>query len=760
VTDDNRLHIPAAYPLLAYVAGLTGAPLAINPKILFWGSIAMSLLVLCAGRRRLALTVMLFAGGTGISLHNLAATNEDLQTVGAFENDRFLVVEAPIQHGWRRVSGERHLLVTSSFSVEGLAVGLPLVISTSADPPGIGNDAVVVAEGFLSRSGETCRLSVKSARLIGYRGTLSPFTPAGLNRRMHNALMRFAEEQPRYARAAVLSGALALGRSEHLPEDVRESYRKGGIYHLLVFSGLQIALAAAALGWLFRLIRAPRAGDFVLLALSFAAPAFAGNEPSVSRSSWMIGLYALSRILRRPTRIENLLFVSALIRLIAHPGEIDDASFALTYAATGGLILAGRSMAAGIRSRLLSALIYGAGAELATLPLTLLLFHQYVAAGSLVTLLASPLVTAMLALAAVACVCVLLAPAALPFVLGPVGLLDAVCGWMTSAVSDRLHLSGLAAAPPAFTIIASFTLLIALMPLLGKKGRAAASLILLPLPVLWSAVATLHRSTVADPTIEFLDVGQGDATVIRRGNGVVLIDGGGRVDDSRYGRSLFVPALLDRGIRRIDTAAVTHPDPDHCGGVVAAIEHLQVSEVWLSSRHAASICAEQLERAAIGRGTSIVFVDKLHGAERIGLPFEINSGRLRFKRSPANNSSLVFRVRADQRSVLITGDIEKDAERLFSDELPDRMCADVLKVSHHGSRSSSNTPFLEAVGARVAVISCGRKNRFGHPAEEVLSRLERHAVVVRTDLSGSVRITIREGRVMVTREIDTPRRGD
>ena len=125
---------------------------------------------------------------------------------------------------------------------------------------------------------------------------------------------------------------------------VREAYRRGGTYHLLVFSGMQIAFAAGAISWCFRRLGRPTAGDVVLLLIAFLAPPFAGHDPSVSRSSLMIGLYACSRLLGRPTPIENLLFVSAAVRLLLHPSDLVEPGFALTYAATGGLILIGRGL--------------------------------------------------------------------------------------------------------------------------------------------------------------------------------------------------------------------------------------------------------------------------------------------------------------------------------------------------------------------------------------------------------------------------------
>jgi competence protein ComEC len=120
--------------------------------------------------------------------------------------------------------------------------------------------------------------------------------------------------------------------------------------------------------------------------------------------------------------------------------------------------------------------------------------------------------------------------------------------------------------------------------------------------------------------------------------------------------------------------------------------------------------------------------------------------RLRFKRSPSNNSSVVFRATLGPRRLLVTGDIENDAERLLAEEQPSKLRADILKVAHHGSRSSSSELFLDVTSPRVALISCGRENPFGHPHEQVLTALSSRGVRLwRTDRDGSIRVELSRG---------------
>src|SRR5213075_2049945 len=167
---------------------------------------------------------------------------------------------------------------------------------------------------------------------------------------------------------------------------------RGGTYHLLVFSGLQIALAAAALAWLLRWLHAPRASDWLLLAFAMLAPLFIGPTASVSRASIAIALYAVSRILKRPTSLENLWCVAALLRLVIAPADLADCAFHLTYAGAGALLFIARRRAWWVAPL---------AAETIIVPLTLFHFHQYAIGGSVMTLAMTPLIFAMLVASAI-----------------------------------------------------------------------------------------------------------------------------------------------------------------------------------------------------------------------------------------------------------------------------------------------------------------------------------------------------------------------
>jgi competence protein ComEC len=702
-----RNDVPAAFPLLALITGLALAPVLTNPLTAILGVT----LIACLRRSPSLLFVPL---GLCLALHVQQRTAREQAAFTQLDPARFTIIEVPLERDWAERDGS-FMLRASRFSANGTPFETPIAIYARFEPPEISMEATLRAEGFLrlSERGEY-NLGVKSSALMSYEGQLPRWHPRTWNRILANRLEAHARHYPD---EVALAQALLLGRGERLTEEMRESFRRGGTYHLLVFSGLQIALAAALLAMLLRALHAPRASDWLLLAFSTLAPLFIGPTASVSRASVAIGLYALSRLLKRPTSLENLWCVAALLRLMIEPRDLTDASFHLTYAGAGALLFIGK------RKWIWRAL----AAEIAIAPLTLFHFHQYALGGTLLTFVMAPLIFAMLAASLLAC--------AFPFALQAIRLLHALC-----TALNAYGFSGYFASPPAAVLIATGVAALLALALLRDRTRAVALSLVLLVPTAAAVIRSASQRSVAEPTVTFFDIGQGDAIAIRSGGETMLVDGG---RDQR-----LLPLLADRGIRRIETVLLTHAHPDHCASLPAVIEHFGVQRVFVTSRRFRGDCATRI-LAACSRSATPIYSVRDGQQFRLGaFAFDVHLADRTFRRAPENNASVILHATVEGRRFLFTGDSEKEAELTLADR---DLRADVLKVAHHGSRSSTSRTLLDQVAPRIAVISCGRNNLFGHPHPAVLEALhERGIRTWRTDRDGSVDVQVREGRLYVS----------
>jgi competence protein ComEC len=266
--------------------------------------------------------------------------------------------------------------------------------------------------------------------------------------------------------------------------------------------------------------------------------------------------------------------------------------------------------------------------------------------------------------------------------------------------------------------------------------------------------APVHSAGKLEVTV--LDVGQGDSLFVVSPKGkTLLIDGGGafggfggrelqRGNAIDPGEDAVSPYLCSRGYRRLDVVAMTHAHKDHLGGLTAILENFRVGQLWIG-REVASPALARLEHLAAEKGVRVeheargqVFAwDGVEG--EIFWP-EVSSA----EPAPAakNNDSLVLRLHYGDRTILLPGDAEKEAEReMLAEHDGDTLRADVLKVGHHGSKNSTTEDFLAAVRPQVAIISAGEDNPYGHPSPELLQRLETSGVrVLRTDRDGAIHV--------------------
>ncbi len=576
---------------------------------------------------------------------------------------------------------------------------------------------------------------------------------------------------------------LTLGDPGGLQRDHRAALAATGTAHLLALSGLHVGVVAAAIyalllwflrrsRWLMLRLDVRRIASALTVSCVALYTLFCGAALPTVRAAVMIGAYLLARVLGRTADTLSAYALAALVLLLAHPPALFDPSFQLSFAAVGAVLLFTPRLLEAVRrlrpeldaSRLLRArwwlvqsLAVSVAASLGTWPVIAFHFHQLALIAPLANLLLVPPTTFLLLPLCLALP--LLQPAAAPLA----RWVALVAGWLGQAVVwgarllARLPGAGLSVAPPGLALLPGGLALLgaAVAPWRARRRALLAGLGLVLLSVGLLVPAALRRGD-SGVTARLLDVGQGDAALLRLpGDFVTLVDTGGApsggADASRLVAELaLLPTLRAQRVTRIDLLVLTHPHPDHYAAAPFLLDQVPVTQVWvpagdpadggpawaafLGALHDRKIPVHEVDRSHPGlvRGAATISV----------LSPPPGGGGLR-----GNDRSLVLSVRCGPGAdggLLLMGDLERPGEALLiADVSPERLRHAVVKVGHHGSRSSSSSELLSAVHPADAFFSVGAANAWGFPHGSVSRRFAARGIRRwRSDLHGSLRVRL------------------
>ena len=562
---------------------------------------------------------------------------------------------------------------------------------------------------------------------------------AGVRRAMDESL---PQEVAGVARALVLGDGGALGYAQ------RQTIAAVGLAHLFAVSGLHVALVS---GTLVRSIHGVIRGSSIRfdprrVAAALGIPItllhalFAGGSPSAWRAAITAALtWGLVVIGRRPSAT-GVTATAALILSAPDPEMALRPAFLLSIVATSAILSAPRILRAQRWRRLRASAIISARTLVATTPMVWWWFGGVPLIGWLTNILVLPIGSwVVIPLAHLFALTSSIPPAA-----------EAVGAALTVAVRVLLSLCDVFTPltvtrrlPPLDAVQGLVVLGGCLLLLISGSWRRRFTVLVVS-ALLWLGAdrALVLREQPHDLLrVSFVDVGQGDAALIDFPNGqLALIDTGqgGRHPAVRELRGL----LAARRRSHIDLVVITHGHPDHFGGLHHLIDEVTIGELWLNGQ----LLTEERDRtmarlvtSAMEGGTRVRFAPEVcdRAPHFGGAQLEVLWPCPRYDAALGlNDNSITLRLALGRRAFLFTGDLERDSERLLLAE--GRIGpADVLKVAHHGSATSTSPAFLDAVGPSVAVISSGAGNRYGHPSPQVLARLRNAGVrVLRTDVRG------------------------
>lgn len=581
------------------------------------------------------------------------------------------------------------------------------------------------------------------------------------------AFVRWRIERTFAPAAAPLARALVLGENDLTDADA-EAFRQSGLSHLLAVSGTHLVFAVVALVGALRavLLRFQRlsrrvnvtrvaAALGVVLALGYAD--FSGGSGSAWRAAWMLVLVFTARACERRPCPVRVFALTMLVGALIDPLLVFDISFMLSLGATAGLLVLGRPWVARAQQIVSAPLRYVAislAATTATMvpctPILAVMSPELTLVGLAANVVAAP-IGEVVALPVCLTHAIASPVPALETGLGLVGSGALLAVRFVAVASASVEVLAFPSVDPSawhlgLALLGAFAFL--RDRLRPHHARASAFVWGATLAIGFNGLEVglrLHERQKL--RVSMLDVGQGDATLLELpSNETLLVDAGGFVGSPvNPGERAILPWLRARRTDQLSVVVLSHPHPDHFGGLRAVVERVGVGEFWDTGQGEAEGAGPEyaaLIRTLRDRAVPIRRPDELCGRPRRfgAVRIDVLAPCPRFTpRRDANDNSLVLRVSYGARSFLLTGDAERHEEHELALRYRGALRADVLKVGHHGSRTSTTPAFLDRVRPSFATISCGVRNGYGHPHAESVANLSAAGVGwLRTDRMGSL----------------------
>lgn len=559
-----------------------------------------------------------------------------------------------------------------------------------------------------------------------------------------------------YPRHRALVRALLIAEQGDIERRVRDAFADSGLVHMLSVSGLHVAIIFTAIQLLFAVLRLPpRAVAAGALSLTAAYVAMIGAPAPAVRAAVMLGAGAIARVIQRPTSGWAIVALGGLLPL-ADPGTVRDLGYQLSMAGIVGLVASGSAgerwipgHLTGWRRTVASNFLTTTLACVATMPISAYAFGRTSLVAPASNLVMNPVVALLqpalflsLALAPFATAARFVADAS--SVLLDVFSLGAA--WFARLPHATLEI-GFTPLAGAALVVAAVAVLVAALS--RHPARAFACALAASIVLAWSPLLPKHGAI----ELHMIDVGQGDALALRASDGSwVLFDAGGSWRSGDAGERVVLPYLKRRG-GTVRAFVLSHAHDDHVGGAATLMKRARPSEfvdggyITASGSYRAALLAARHSGVHWWRnhpGDSLI----VPGASiRLLAPDSAWAVQL----DDPNEASVVARIDVGCWRALMTGDAESGEEQwLLRRYGVTELRADVLKVGHHGSETSSTRPFLDAVRPRVALVSVGEGNTYGHPSSAVIQALEtRQAQVLRTDRDGSVVVRFEGERLTI-----------
>ncbi len=600
---------------------------------------------------------------------------------------------------------------------------------------------------------------------------------------------------------ANLATGFLIGDTSELSKDIQDNFRNASLTHMLAVSGDHFAYIILAVTFALRKLKNKRLGQVITIVIILFFMDLTGNTASVVRAGIMSLIMVLSSILHRRADVFTSMALSLLIQIFINPYVIFDMGTLLSYGGVIGIVSFYNLIQKIIKIKALSVTL---SANIVIIPIMMYNFNTISFTFAISNLLAGSLVGIIIILGFI---CVITKFTPLFFILNI--LLNIIK--KIAEICAKMPLSNVyVITPNIITIILIYILIFIVSKKYNKiienskdieenikendnsnsknvkqkeiklnlhsklkndKKRLISKIeenklifedsqvkkffdklkkIIIPILIFIIIVTSIPINYSRNLIINFVDVGQGDCTLIRNEGKSILIDSGGSLDDSfDVGKATLLPYLLDRKITKIDYIFISHFDSDHCQGFIYVLENMNVGNIIIGKQFETYDNYKKISNIAnkkkvkireVEAGTIIKITKDMY--------FQVlwPSSENKISENAINNNSMVCKLVYKNFSMLFTGDIEEIAEKAILEKYKynlDILNSTVLKVAHHGSKTSSIKELLGVINPKYAVIGVGKDNKFGHPSEGTLINLKSiNSKIFRTDEMGEISIEI------------------
>lgn len=590
--------------------------------------------------------------------------------------------------------------------------------------------------------------------------------------------------------AAIIKGII-FGDSSDIEKEIQENFRISSISHVLAVSGMHVSYLVIGIQLFLKSIIGKRKTRFITIVFLIFYMFITGFSPSVVRASMMSILLIGGEILYRKNDIWTSMAISLFLILIYNPFLIENIGLQFSYIGTMGIMILHKSVFSFLKnikiknkkwkykfnrkaiffiSKIKEILAVTLSAQLAIFPIMIYHFNLFGVYFLISNLLVSVMIGPIIIFSTIFIV--------FSFIFNPIS--KVICIVLKLLIQMLIIISNLAELPFSklylstpkiwmillyYILIITFNFIYCLYtsPKLNNTQVRVRNLIALAKYKIFLnkkksiikifiiiLLFFLFQFIPKNLEINFVDVGQGDCTfIVTPRNKTILIDGGGSSSDEfDVGKSTLLPYILDKGYTKIDYIFISHFDQDHVGGILTILQEIKVKKVIISKQEENSENYQKFLEIIKEKGVSVAIV-KMGDRVKIenGIYFDIlwpTSEQI--QENKLNNNSLVMKMYYHNFSVLFTGDIEKEAEKKILETYKsekNKLVSNVLKVAHHGSKTSTIKEFLDTVNPQIALIGVGKNNMFHHPSEEIIDKLKEYrAIIYRTDERGEITIRV------------------